>query len=478
MLMVAFSLATTLLCLVVRVSCSSLHVRTSNHTVIWCVNHWMRIRYDSGILMIGGADETQNNGGVHTSRTDCGLTPQGWHFVTSFDLFDVTDLHVTYSATDAVLKSGDNPRKLKCGCEFSTMPSEPVNMICTSCEFTLERSQTPTIELSVQQTFRGTGEPTRAPTAKEDSRAARKYPATRFPTTSPTAKSPPTFDPSSPPSASPSSAEPTESPTLDPSEQPSTVPSRSSAPTREPPTSKPTLAPRPPTATPTAALRLPTSRPSALATAASSPRPSSAEVEQVYSHYVNKTVVMCIQGHIDYTYIHGVAQVADDSFVQSGVERTDCGWNNWAGNTNGWQSIYDPFDYLDVVSVTMKVTVEGSVSGSDNCGVPNGCFCEYTFDGGVAENRIQTCLSCYFDCPETQLPLVHVEVWAAYPYNYTNTSVSAVQSTNLMQQLDSVYLFNSSSVRVLLCLVILSIILVIIAVSRIFSKKRFYITIL
>ncbi len=92
-----------------------IHTRTTNYTFSWCINHWMRVHFDGGVLLFGGADSMQSNGGVHTSLTDCGTEPQGWRVITALNLYDVTSLKVSYKATNARLKANEDPAKLNCG---------------------------------------------------------------------------------------------------------------------------------------------------------------------------------------------------------------------------------------------------------------------------------------------------------------------------------------------------------------------------
>ena len=117
--------------------------------VVWCVKKWVRIRYEGGIILVGGSADNSTIAPVHSFLFDCNKNePQGWYYLASLD----ARLYGSFSISIAISSGRVCNSLAGCLCTYtSTDTTIPTDFLCSMCNFSLcgEVAQAPVLTISM-----------------------------------------------------------------------------------------------------------------------------------------------------------------------------------------------------------------------------------------------------------------------------------------------------------------------------------------
>lgn len=138
---------------------------------------WIRIKYEGGLILVGGSADKNTTVPVHSSLFDCNKNePQGWYFLTSLD----ARLYRSFSISIAVSSGRVCNSLTGCLCTYtSTDTTMETDFICSMCNFSLcgEGAQAPALTISMMAVLRyqqsSSLVPTTAPTSLHEEKIQR-----------------------------------------------------------------------------------------------------------------------------------------------------------------------------------------------------------------------------------------------------------------------------------------------------------------
>lgn len=134
--------------------------------LVWCIKRWVRVRYEGGVILIGGTEDSSSTGTISNSSTDCNLDEfQGWYYFSTVQ----SQSHEYRSISLSVIVAGGRlcQSMLGCSCTMHLFIIATFNSVCTQCDYSIcedHEAQAPILLITALLLNPPTLEPLRSPT--------------------------------------------------------------------------------------------------------------------------------------------------------------------------------------------------------------------------------------------------------------------------------------------------------------------------
>mmetsp|Transcript_20537 Transcript_20537/g.28373 ORF Transcript_20537/g.28373 Transcript_20537/m.28373 type:complete len:421 (-) Transcript_20537:24-1286(-) len=127
-------------------------------SIVWCVKKWVRLRYEGGVVLIGGTESNNSIGTISPTSNECNSDElQGWYYLSTINSAEYHRISIS------IVVSGGRVCEslLGCSCTMQLSAFATFNSVCTQCDYSIcddHKSQAPTFA-----TFSSSYIPTGAP---------------------------------------------------------------------------------------------------------------------------------------------------------------------------------------------------------------------------------------------------------------------------------------------------------------------------
>jgi hypothetical protein len=134
--------------------------------VEWCIKKWIRIKYEGGLLLIGGSADNGTYSSVHSFLSDCNENePQGLYYLASLD----ARMYRSFSISIVVSKGRVCNALVGCLCTYTSKDTTlATDFTCLTCNLSLcgEDAQAPVLAISMMAVPRSRQSLSWVPTSK------------------------------------------------------------------------------------------------------------------------------------------------------------------------------------------------------------------------------------------------------------------------------------------------------------------------